>query len=236
MGKRFQNKPCAYCDGIGVTADHIFARNFFPVADRDNLPQVSACEPCNRTKSELEHYLLSVLPFGGNHPSSSAILATEVPRRLEKNRKLHNALSEGRREILVRYPAGTRESLTIPFDSDKLSRLFVFIAKGLVIHHWQVRIPAEYFVGAGFLSSHGERLFERLMMRRSRAEARGDLGRGLILYQGIQTIENPQTTLWRFRLYGGILFGGDPSAGDEVPSTIWASTSRIAVPGLSGPG
>ncbi len=66
--------------------------------------------------------------------------------------------------------------------------------------------------------------------------APGDLGCGLILYQGIQTIENPQTTLWRFRLYGGILFGGDPSAGDEVPSTIWASTSRIALPGLSGPG
>lgn len=236
MGKRFRNRPCAYCEGIGVTADHIFARSFFPVADRGSLPQVSACEPCNRAKSELEHYLLSVLPFGGNHPSSSAILANEVPRRLEKNRKLHIALYEGRRDMMVRDSEATRPSLTIPFDSDKLSQLFVFIARGLVTHHWQVRIPANYFVGAGFLSSHGERLFEQLMMRRSRAEARGDLGRGLILYQGIQTLENPQTTLWRFRLYGGILFGGDPIAKDEVPSTIWASTSRTAVPGLSGPG
>src|SRR3546814_13523430 len=84
MGKRFKGKPCAYCDGTGDTADHVFARNFFPIEDRAHLPQVSACEPCNRDKSQLEHYLLSVLSFGGNHPASSAIPAGEVPRSEER--------------------------------------------------------------------------------------------------------------------------------------------------------
>lgn len=235
MGKRFRGKPCAYCDGVGVTADHVFARNFFPVEDRGNLPQVSACEPCNREKSQLEHYLLSVLPFGGNHPASSAILASEVPRRLEKNRKLHAELSDGKREIVMRTRHGVREALTLPFDSDRLGRLFEFVAKGLVHHHWQVRVPTDHFVGAGFLSTEGERLFEQLMMRRSKAEARGNLGLGLILYQGVQALDNPTTTLWRFQLYGGIQFGGDPEAPTQAPSTIWASTSRTPIPGLSAP-
>src|SRR3546814_239226 len=79
------------------------------VCSSDLLPQVSACEPCNRDKSQLEHYLLSVLSFGGNHPASSAILAGEVPRRLEKNRKLHTELANGTREVLLRTGDGTRE-------------------------------------------------------------------------------------------------------------------------------
>jgi len=236
MGKRFKGRPCAYCDAVGVTADHVFARNFFPVGDRANLPQVSACEPCNREKSQLEHYLLSVLPFGGNHPASSAILAGQVPRRLEKNRKLHAALAGGKREVLLRNENGVSESLTLPFDSTKLSRLFEFVAKGLVQYHWELRVPADYFVGAGFLSREAERFFEQLMSRCSRAEARGDLGRGLILYQGVQTVDNPLTTIWRFQLYGGIQFGGDPQGHSKAVSNIWASTSRKPVPGLSAPG
>jgi hypothetical protein len=236
MGKRFKGKPCAYCDGTGVTADHVFARNFFPVEDRANLPQVSACEPCNREKSQLEHYLLSVLPFGGNHPASNAILAGEIPRRLGKNRKLHLELAEGMSEVLTQAGGEVRENLTLPFHSDKLGRLFEFIAKGLVQHHWHLRVPSDYFVDAGFLNPEGERFFEQLMMRRSRAEARGNLGRGLVLYQGVQTLDNPLTTLWRFQLYGGIQFGGDPDAPTQAPSNIWASTSRNSVPGLSTPG
>jgi hypothetical protein len=235
MGKRFRNQPCVYCGAPGETADHVFARNFFPVEHRADLPQVSACAPCNRAKSQLEHYLLSVLPFGGNHPASSSMLARDVPRRLDKNRKLHLALTEGQRDVLIEQDGALRESLTIPFDAAKLERLFVFIAKGLAECNWRVRIPTDYFVGAGFLSSEGERLFEQLMLRPARAEARGNLGDGLILYQGVQAIDDPCLTLWRFQVYGGILFGGDPRAAGEVPSTIWASTSRVSVPGLGTP-
>jgi len=215
-----------------VTADHIFARKFFPVEDRGNLPQVSACERCNGEKSKLEHYLLSILPFGGKHPASSAILAGEVPRRLDKNRKLHAELSDGKRPILIRNADGVHESLLLPFDSDKLSQFFQFVAKGLVFHHWEVRVPSDYFVGAGLLTSDGERLFEQLMRQPSRAEARGNLGRGLILYQGIQTLENSLSTLWRFQLYGGIQFSGDPRLSAEAPSNIWASTTHNLMPGL----
>ncbi len=64
MGKRFRGKACAYCGAVGVTGYHIFARNLFPVADRENPTQVSGCEPRNRVKSQLGHYLLTVLPIG----------------------------------------------------------------------------------------------------------------------------------------------------------------------------
>ncbi|MFL6845185.1 MAG: HNH endonuclease [Allosphingosinicella sp.] len=233
MGKRFRGKICAYCGGAGVTADHIFARKFFPVEHRGNLPQISACAPCNRAKSHLEHYLLSVLPFGGRNKASNAILEREVPRRLAKNRKLYAELAQGRRDVLLRENDQLHSTLTLPFESDKLSALFAFIAKGLASFSWNVVIPPNYFVGAGFLSREAEQVFERFMMHPSRRETRGNLGDGIILYQGVQAIADECRTLWRFRLYGGILFGGDPKAESEMPSNIWASTSRLPVLGFS---
>jgi hypothetical protein len=232
MGKGFRGKPCAYCGDQGETADHIFARRFFPVAHRANLPKVAACVGCNAEKSRLEHYVLSVLPFGGHHPGATALLASEVPRRLAKNRKLHLKLAQGREGILVRRGGTVHSTFALPFDSTKLAGLFSMIARGLAHHAWGVLIPRDYFVGAGFLSREGEALFEGLMRKRSRAEARGNLGAGLVLYQGVQAIDDPCLTLWRFQLYGGIVFSGDPDLPNEAPSNIWASTSRKRVPGF----
>jgi hypothetical protein len=65
MSKKYINKPCAYCVGnLSSEADHVFARGFFLPDDRDNLPKVPTCRECNKKKSELEHYLTTVLPFG----------------------------------------------------------------------------------------------------------------------------------------------------------------------------
>lgn len=64
-----------------------------PETHRGAIPHVAACAPCNNAKSALEHYLATVPPFGGNHPLSKPMLGNTVPRRLDKNKKLHRALA-----------------------------------------------------------------------------------------------------------------------------------------------
>ena len=59
--------------------DHVFARQLFPVSERDNLPKVPCCDQCNNDKSRLEHYLVTVLPFGAQHADSLSNLKTMVP-------------------------------------------------------------------------------------------------------------------------------------------------------------
>ena len=233
MSKRFKNKPCVYCGEPGGTADHVFAREFFPETHRANLPQVSACSNCNGGKSSLEHYLLTVLPFGGSHPASQTILRDVVPRRLAKNQKLHLGLATGRQQIVVREQGSERRSIALPFDPSKLESYFEFVTRGLAAFHWGIMIPADYFVGAGLLNKGGELIFENLMKSRSNQEVRASLGDGLILYQGVQAVDDPCLTLWRYQLYGGIVLGGDPRAPSETSSNIWASTSRRPIRGLS---
>ena len=42
--QKYRGKTCAYCrvPEISVEGDHVVARQFFLVQDRDNLPQVPA--------------------------------------------------------------------------------------------------------------------------------------------------------------------------------------------------
>src|SRR3954454_11522216 len=95
VSKKFKGKPCAYCaKRKAETDDHVFAREFFLVEDRQNRPKVPACSQCNNEKSKLEHYLTAVLPFGGRHEQAVANLQRGVPGRLAKNQKLHRVLQE----------------------------------------------------------------------------------------------------------------------------------------------
>jgi hypothetical protein len=48
-----------------------------------------------REKSELEHDLTVVLPFGGRHPDAVANVSAMVPGRLRKNARLHKELAAG---------------------------------------------------------------------------------------------------------------------------------------------
>jgi hypothetical protein len=85
-----------YCgERESTTPDHVWGRGFCLEQYRDNLPQVPACGKCNGEKSTLEHYLMTVLPFGCQHRDSQATLKTLVPKRLEKNAKLFRELQIG---------------------------------------------------------------------------------------------------------------------------------------------
>jgi hypothetical protein len=108
MGKTYKHKTCVYCakPGSSTAPDHVVCRAFFPIEHRDHLPQVPACDDCNREKAKLEHYLTTVMPFGATHGDAASTLGTMVPKRLGRNEALHRELSNGIETVLVTYLEG----------------------------------------------------------------------------------------------------------------------------------
>lgn len=122
MSKKFKGQRCAYCaERDAITGDHIFAREFFLPSARADLPQAPICQECNNEKSKLEHYLTTVLPFGGQHSASLENLTSMVPKRLRKNARLHSKLAAGRRKTSTHTSGGeSMHTMTIPFDGHRL--------------------------------------------------------------------------------------------------------------------
>ena len=152
MGKKYKGKLCAYCGVRESTGpDHVLGRGFCTEEHRGNLPQVPACDQCNARKSQLEHYLMTVLPFGGRHRDSRITLQTLVPKRLEKNAKLH-------RELEIGY-IGDK----LPLRENTIEPLFQFIAKGLVWHHWGVILTLQDCAAATVVRADGLGLLGHLL-------------------------------------------------------------------------
>ena len=53
-----------------------------------------------------------------------------------------------------------------------------------------------------------QQYFDRLFAMNAKDRVRRDLGNGAVSYQGVQAVDTPQLTLWRFTFYGGLLFSG----------------------------
>jgi hypothetical protein len=224
MGKGFKRKTCVYCaTAPAATMDQVFAREFFLVDRRSNLPKVPACTACNGAKSNLEHYLTAVLPFGGQHADGLAHLSGMVPGRLARNQKLARRLSEGLSSVIV--PGRVTPAMTVPIDPEKVGDLFALIAKGLVWHNWQVLLlPDAFGVRAEMLSAGGERFYSQALAMHSGKRVSETLGNGTFSYEGAQSTESPELSVWRFSAFGGLVLSGDPEAPDEVSSQIGAMT------------
>lgn len=231
MGKKFKGKTCIYCGKpkSSQTGDHIFAKEFFLTDRRNNLPQVPACKKCNNEKSEYEHYLTAILPFGGRHEDALTNLEKMAPPRLEKNIKLLHKISIEQELFWEKENGIFRRTMKIPFDSSKLDKLFCFIVKGLIWHHWEILLPSNIFIRAGCIMSKAEQLFQNFFNGISRQRVSINLGDGTIRYEGIQSIECPYLTLWRFSVYGGLKFADDPEAPSETPTLIWGLTGKTKI-------
>jgi SEC-C motif len=210
MKHKFHGQPCIYCGAAAedITSDHAIGKKFFLEDKRDNLPQVPACRPCNNRKSELEGYLMTVLPFGAKHPDAAETLAKLVPPRLDKNAKLARKLRRG-----YERSGGT----SIPFEHKPMEELFAMIAKALAWQHWGIRLENGYSAIASLFTNDGEAFFEQ-MLSTGGSHASGDLGEGTFTYEGAQAKDDPRLTMWRFRIYGGVDFGGDPNV--NGPSSL----------------
>lgn len=226
MSKKYRGKPCAYCGGGAATgADHIFAREFFLIEDRRDLPKVPACDACNGRKSRLEHYALSLLPFGGRHASASENLETMVPKRLERNAALHRAIVEGQGRVWLKDVSGAAAPMmTLSLDSEKLNELFGFMAKGLLFYHWQTHLRAGDSVRAMALTNDGRTFFEQRLLRGAvRDRVVGRPGNGTVAYEGAQGVDSPSVSVWLIELFGGVGFA-DPSASRAVAAVVGVVT------------
>ena len=228
MSKKFKGKLCVYCvERISVSSDHVFAREFFLPEDRNNLPKVPACSKCNGNKSELEHYVTMVLPFGGRHESAKANLREMIPKRLKKNIRLHHLLKNGSTKVWVNQNKLLIPTIALPFDSDRLKALFELITRGLLWFHWGVYLTQDHIIDVIMFTRRGEEYFEKnFISLRPRACVRGNLGKGTIVYYGAQGVDCPEISVWYFSLFGGVVLC-------DLKDSLVETSSRIGV--MTGP-
>ena len=204
--KAFKGKTCVYCtvDGSSTTADHVLAREFFPADQRHGIPKVPACNACNNEKSHLEHYLATVLPFGGRHPQSRAILSELVPPRIKRNRKLLHELASSWNSGVSISPNGyLQPQHTFNVDADKIEQLYEFIVRGLCWSEWQLLLPKSLSeIQVGFLTSDGAAIAESLLRLNPKRKSQRVIADGLFQYEGVQAVDNDLITIWKMSLYG----------------------------------
>lgn len=225
--KKYRNRTCGYCAEPSTCRDHVIARQFFLERDRGNLPQVPSCDECNREKAALEHYLASVLPFGGRHAGGLENLREMVPKRLARNAPLRKELRLAQRRVWSQESGDLMVPVTgLNVDHEKVLALYRWIARGLMFFHWHVRLTDAHDVTALALTRAGEEAFDRLLGARNvRARVSENLKSGTFCYESAQAAENPSMTAWRFTMYGGLQFV-DPN----IPG---ATSKRIGV--VTGP-
>jgi hypothetical protein len=224
MSKAFKGDLCAYCcEENASTADHVIARGFFPKDLRGNLPKVGACRECNNTKSQLEHALTAVMPFGARHGRATEAILT-LERRLVKNQRLHRLLAAGARYVFRSINGSPWEpEMTVPFDSRTMEQLGEYMVKGLARYHWGLNIGADIFVCASFLRPEGAAAFDRFFAGKAGARVTCDLGQGVFRYEGIRSVESPNLTLWKMSVYGAEV-GGDPAMPGQRVSMMYGVT------------
>lgn len=207
MSKKFKGKQCVYCESGKSTksGDHIFPRKLFLERRRGNLPKVPCCKNCNDKKSRLEHYLLTILPFGARHADALENLSSQVPGRLEQNISLHKKLYQGQGiEYISNDGKVLLPSMTIPIDTNKLIELFNYIARALANIHFDIRVLDDELT----ISSIDFDNIDSFLNGKVKNKASNDLGNGTVVYSGVQANDNDKITAWEFSIYGGLQIGG----------------------------
>ena len=230
--RKFKNKPCVYCaDGIADTGDHVFPREIFEIEDRGYIPKVPSCTRCNNEKSKLEHYLLTALPFGGTHTNALKSLSVDAARRLNKNKKLKNQLSQ---EIGYGYvPKGKNElerRMRVPFIGEKLDRFSEYAGRGLLWHHRSCRVPNGYSVAAFTPSPLGLEFVESFFSLNKMHHVKANLGNGTARYKGAISESEEPLSIWAIQLLGGLTVA-EPNNGvvfkNSFTAVVIAPTKHI---------
>lgn len=143
-----------------------------------------------------------------------------IPKRLKKNAKLNAELEAG---------FAKSRGNTIPFDHVRFNKLFAMIAQGLLWYHWQTLLGHGYSAIAATFSDSGTAFFEQMVAKLTTPNrVFGNLGESTFSYEGVQATDCPQVTVWRFSMYGGVIFMGDPKLPGPA-SLVVAVTGRDAI-------
>lgn len=154
-----------------------------------------------------------------------------LPIKLAKNEKLHRELLKDMRPAIIEEasPRPGMIPLQFPFRGQKLHDLLVYLAKGLLWHHWQVVLGPEFVVRAISLTSAGQGMFESLVGRYALRTVSNNLGEGTIRYEGAQARGYPEFSFWGFSIFGGIRFHGESGAASTRTKYHVAVTGRADV-------
>jgi hypothetical protein len=231
VGKGYSGKSCAYCGeaDISSTRDHVLAREFFLKKDRGHIPAVPACIACNNAKSLLEHYALTVLPFGSRHSDALSYLEENLGRRLARNHALRRTLVFQRDGGWERHPNG----LIVPamagtVDTEKIYELFSFIVRGLYMYQWAIALDPAWRVDVQMFdprSEHGviDNVIRKIIGQVDQT-AKGNIGRGTFVYEGVRSANLAQLSLWQFTVFGGLELGSDANIPHLRLSRFYAIT------------
>ncbi|WP_458777146.1 HNH endonuclease [Desulforhopalus sp. 52FAK] len=229
MSKKYVNKKCVYCNERNSIrqGDHLFARAFFTENERANLIKVPACNECNNIKSRLEHYLTTVIPFGGRHKNAKENLRKNVPPRLNKNKKLHSFMANSRNHLPLDLATGEiGKAMVMPFDGEQYTELFKFILKGLAWYHWGTYVQKETTLFTPALTKFGHELFEtHIFSQGKNHQIHNSLGDHAIQYKGLRANDNEQYSIWLFNFYNGF------ACAESIDETIEISRVVLAISG-----
>jgi hypothetical protein len=220
MSKRYKNKDCPYCGvkNVTSTADNVFAREFFLKESRENLPIVPACADCNQCKSVLEHYTVTVLPFGARH-SAARDAMIPVGRRLEANQKLQREIADIRREFVLENRID-QPSMAIPVEASKILNWLRFVAQGLHFYHYKEIPQDRKNIGIGIWPASYDILFCQGLSKVN-FNSFGLLGGDIFEYYGSKFSDVPRSSLWRIKILGGILLAGENIQQSVSSNYIW---------------
>jgi hypothetical protein len=210
LKNKVKDKYCVYCvTRKAEEEDHVFAREFFFVEHRDNLPWAPACGPCNRAKSKLEDYLVSVLAFGARHEQAREYLMETVVRRLPKNKKLGRAIVGSMRPAFSREENGLyMPTVTMDFDGSKIEAFLKMAARGLAWYHWQTYIGSGCEVRALIMADMLALTLESVINENNANRVSKDIGNAALKYDGLQSPVIPEITVWGITMYGGVALSG----------------------------
>jgi len=233
MSKKYKGKPCVYCqERLSIKqGDHVFARKLFLESERGNLIKVPSCDKCNNDKSKIEHYLISLLPFGGMHKDAKENLSSLVPPRLNKNLKFKRELKSGMRYVWSEDKNGTpKRNLIIPIDGERYTELFKYIVKALSWHHWGVYIKKESIVCTIALTKFGKEMFhQHLFSLRAKNRVNEIIGNETVKYIGVQAVDDNEITVWEFEIYNGLVVANSIDKGFHKSTSIGAISGPPSV-------
>lgn len=242
--KRYKGKDCAYCGEpeSSSTNDHVVPRSFFVDVERGpalELPQVAACQKCNREKSALELYVGSSLLIASNHPEANHYRREKVRPRLERNRKLWNELNLEAPPRWVSLNGIVQPFHVVKIDSSKIEQLLQMIVRGLYRYHYGKPLSRDMWPHVQMVRPEAEAAmwasvsdyFPANIPRINR-----DLGRGIFRYSCVQSPAHDGFTTWVMGLHGNISLYGEGGSSDHwwcmtrpTPEALAAAKKRQAM-------
>lgn len=211
---------------MSATADHVFPREIFQLDQRDCIPKVPSCIKCNNRKSKLEHYLLSVLPFGATHANAHRALSIDVPKRLNKNRKLHAQIRREQRYRFMPNADGEFEKrLTLSLDHEILHEFIGFVGRGLLFYHWGEYLPLDCTYRVFTPSPTGLKFLDSLFGLSTSYRVDTKLGDDTVKYKGVLSETDDGMSVWAIQLLGGITIA------DEIKGHVFRNSFIVVVTG-----